>query len=80
MSDEIEILGLGPDGLRLGLAGTQALAPTSLLAREMDEVTADGAAEWAAALQSDLATAISALAAGRTPAAPFEALVLTGEA
>jgi hypothetical protein len=79
MSEEIEILSLGPQGLGIGLGPHVALVPTALLEREMMEVTGDGAAQWASAQRHELMAAISQLVNGQTPPAPFDALVLETE-
>ena len=79
MADEIEILGLTTHGLHIGLGPETALAPMSLLEREMDSVTADSAAEWAAAQKSELEVAMTKLIKGEVPPAPFDGLQLVTE-
>ncbi|AUC51866.1 MAG: hypothetical protein ACU0CC_18370 [Sagittula sp.] len=79
MADEIEILGLGPHGLHLSLGPVTALAPKSLLEREMGTVTEDRAMEWAAAQKTELEGAMTALINGATPPAPFDEMTLETE-
>ncbi|GAA4224794.1 hypothetical protein J4E08_01395 [Sagittula sp. NFXS13] len=80
MAEEIEILGLGPNGLAVGMGPHTALVPMPLLEREMMEVTKDGAEEWAAAQRFELAQAIGKLVKGEVPPAPFDGMVLEAEA
>ena len=74
MAEEIELLGFDHRGLSVGLGPHTALVPKSLLAREMAEVTGDGAEEWASAHRNALVVAITALVQGDVPPAPFDAV------
>ncbi|MFW2587542.1 hypothetical protein [Sagittula sp. SSi028] len=79
MAQEIEILGLGPKGLGIGYGPHAALAPMSLLEREMADVTEDAASAWASAQRHEIALAIGKLVKGEQPPAPFDAMVLEAE-
>ncbi|WP_425071029.1 hypothetical protein [Sagittula sp. S175] len=79
MAEEIEILGVDHRGLSVGMGPHVALVPKALLAREMTEVTTDGAEEWASAMRNELAAAITALVQGAVPPSPFDGVTLQGE-
>ena len=65
--------------MHIGLGPETALAPMSLLQAEMSNVTADSAAEWAAAQASELEVAMTKLIKGEVPPAPFDGLQLVTE-
>ena len=81
MSD-IDILGSSAAGLRIGIGQITALAPTKLLQAEtgMAQVPDQAAAEWAAALSSELARALTQLSQGQLPSSPFDQLILERQA
>ncbi|MCT4609977.1 MAG: hypothetical protein N4A70_12300 [Pelagimonas sp.] len=75
----IDILGMTPQGLRIGLGKVTVIAPNALLQQEMGEVDEARAAEWAAALQDDLHAAILTLCKGSAAPRPFDLLLLEEE-
>ncbi|QDC09787.1 hypothetical protein FHY55_11255 [Oceanicola sp. D3] len=78
---QIDILGTGPDGLRIGLGPARALVPNALLAREINaDYSTAQAEEWAAAMSHDLTEAMTALTSGKSPDAPYNMIQLEREA